>query len=75
MKIDVKLPGMEKEDIEFNIYENGFYLIAKKKGLKYMVSCALASPGEPGGALATYSSVLPAVHVPCKKPLFERGAG
>ena len=64
---------MEKEYIEFNIYENGFYLIAKKKGLKYMASCALSSPVEPGGAPARYSSVLLAVNVPCKKALFEKG--
>lgn len=75
MKIDVELFGMEKEDIEFNIYENGFYLIAKKKGLKYMASRALASPGEPGDAPARYSNGLLAANVPCKKPLFERGSG
>jgi len=73
MKIDVELFGMKKEGIKFSIYENGFYLIAKKKGMKYMASRPLASPGERGGAPARYSSGLPAVHVPCKKPLFDRG--
>ena len=32
MNIEVELPGMDKENITFNIYENGFYLVAKKKG-------------------------------------------
>lgn len=73
INIEVELPGMEKKDIEFNIYENGFYLIAKKKGLKYMASYALASPVEPEGALARYSNGLLAVNVPYKKALFEKG--
>ena len=73
MNIEVELPGMDKENITFNIYENGFYLVAKKKGLKYMASYALASPVKPEGALAKYVNGLLTVNVPYKKALFDKG--
>ncbi len=73
MNIEVELPGMERENIAFNIYENGFYVVAKKKGLKYMASYALASPVEPEGAVAKYANGLLTVNVPYKKALFDKG--
>ena len=73
MNIEVELPGMDKENINFNIYENGFYLTAKKKGLKYMASYAFATPVIPEKALAKYSNGLLSVNVPYKKALFEKG--
>ena len=73
MNIEVELPGMDKENINFNIYENGFYMIAKKKGLKYMASYAFATPVIPEKALAKYSNGLLSVNVPYKKALFEKG--
>jgi HSP20 family protein len=73
MNIEVELPGMEKENIAFNIYENGFYVVAKKKGLKYMASYALASSVEQDGAVAKYANGLLSVNVPYKKALFDKG--
>jgi len=73
MNIEVELPGMSKEDITFNIYENGFYVVAKKMGLKYMGSYAFATPVKQEGAVAKYADGLLTVNVPYKKELFDKG--
>jgi len=73
MNIEVELPGVNKEDINFNLYEHGFYIVAKSEGIKYMGSYSFCMPVVPDGAIAKYSNGLLKVNVPYKKELFKKG--
>ena len=33
LNIQIELPGVNKKDIELRIYEDGFYIVAKKEGI------------------------------------------
>jgi HSP20 family protein len=72
LNIQIELPGVDKEDIDLNFYEDGFYIVAKKEGTKYMGSYALILPVQPEKAIAKYANGLLAVNIPYKEP-FEKG--
>ncbi len=71
LNIQIELPGVNKKDIELRIYENGFYIVAKKEGTKYMGSYSLFCPVQPNKAIAEYSNGLLTVNVPYKEPIKE----
>jgi HSP20 family protein len=72
LNIQIELPGVDKKDIELRIYEDGFYIVAKKEGTKYMGSYALVWPVQPKKAIAEYANGLLTVNIPYKGP-FEEG--
>ena len=72
LNIQIELPGVNKKDIELRIYEDGFYIVAKKEGTKYMGSYALVWPVQPKMAIAEYENGLLTVNIPYKGP-FEEG--
>jgi HSP20 family protein len=72
LNIQIELPGVDKENIDLNFYEDGFYIVASKEGTKYMGSYALVWPVQPEKAIARYANGLLAVNIPYKGPL-EKG--
>jgi HSP20 family molecular chaperone IbpA len=73
LNIQIELPGVSKKDIEMRLFEDGFYIVARKEGIKYMGSYALICPVQPEKAIAEYANGLLTVNVPYKEPL-EKGA-
>jgi HSP20 family protein len=71
LNIQIELPGVNKKDIELRFFEDGFYIVAKKEGTKYMGSYALVCPVQPDKAIAEYSDGLLTVNVPYREPLEE----
>jgi HSP20 family protein len=71
LNIQIELPGVNKKDIELRFFEDGFYIVAKKEGTKYMGSYALVCPVQPEKAIAEYSDGLLTVNVPYREPLEE----
>jgi HSP20 family protein len=71
LNIQIELPGANKKDIELRFFEDGFYIVAKKEGIKYMGSYALVCPVQPDKAIAEYSDGLLTVNVPYREPLKE----
>jgi HSP20 family protein len=69
LNIQIELPGVNKKDIELQFFDDGFYLVAKKDGTKYMGSYALVWPVQPEKALAKYADGLLTVNIPYKNPL------
>lgn len=71
LNIQMELPGVKKKDIELRFFEDGFYIVAKKEGTKYLGSYALVCPVQPDKAIAEYADGLLTVNVPYKEPLKE----
>jgi len=71
LNIQIELPGVDKKGIELRMYEDGFYIVAKKEGTKYIGSYALVCPVQPNKAIAEYANGLLTVNVPYKEPLEE----
>ncbi len=72
LNIQVELPGVDKEDIELNFFEDGFYIVAKKEDTKYMGSYSFVFAVQPEKAIAKYENGLLTVNVPYQKPI-EKG--
>ena len=72
LNIQIELPGVDKKDIDLNFYEDGFSIVAKKEGTKYMGSYAFFCPVQPDKVLAKYSNGLLSINVPYKGP-FQKG--
>jgi len=72
MNIQIEIPGVDKENIDLHFYEDGFYVVARGEGTKYMASYSLIFPVEPEKAIASYANGLLTVNVPYKKP-FQPG--
>ncbi|MGB9929540.1 MAG: Hsp20/alpha crystallin family protein [Methanosarcina sp.] len=66
--IEVILPGVEKENINFKVTENGFYIKATKEGVEYADSYAVCCPISPEKAIAKYSNGVLKVTVPYQQP-------
>jgi HSP20 family molecular chaperone IbpA len=71
LNIQVEIPGVDKDNIELRFYEDGFYIVAKKEGTKYMGSYSLIYSVKPENAIANYSNGLLTINVPYKNPFKE----
>lgn len=71
LNIEIQLPGVEKENIDLNFYEEGFYVVAKKKGVKYVGTHTIVSPVNPDKAIASYANGVLKVNIPYKRPFKE----
>jgi HSP20 family protein len=71
LNIQIELPGVAKRNINLRLFEEGFYIEAKKEGTKYIGTYALMSPIRPEKAIAEYSDGLLTVNVPYKEPFQE----
>ncbi len=64
LNIQVDLPGVKKEDIEFNFLGDGFYIIAKAGDITFRGAFALPGPVDPEKALGGFSDGMLIVNVP-----------
>jgi HSP20 family protein len=71
LNIQIELPGVNEKDIDLRFFEDGFYIVAKKEGIKFMGYYALVCPVRPDKAIAEYADGLLIVNVPYKEPLEE----
>jgi len=69
LNIQIELPGVEKKNIELQMFEDGFYIKANKEGAKFMGSYALIFPVQPEKAISEYSNGVLMVNVPYKNIL------
>jgi HSP20 family protein len=67
LNIQVDLPGVKKEDINFTFLEDGFYIIAKSKNATFRGAFALPAPVEAEKALGSFDDGYLIVNVPYKK--------
>ncbi len=58
MDIEIDLPGVKKENIEFKMVEDGFFIRAKREetGVEYVGTYAFCCPVIPEKAVAKYSN-------------------
>jgi HSP20 family protein len=63
LNIQIELPG-----VDLRFFDEGFYLVAKKEGTKFMGSYALVCPVQPETAIAKYANGMLTVNVPYKEP-------
>ncbi len=68
LKIEVILPGIEKENRYFKLAEDGFYVKATKEGVEYVDSYSICCPVNTDKAVATYSKGILKVTVPYQEP-------
>ncbi len=69
LNIQIDLPGVKKEDIDFTFLEEGFYIIAKSDDVTFKGAYALPGPIDPDKAIAAYSNGMLVVNVPYQQPL------
>ncbi|MFB3766056.1 MAG: Hsp20/alpha crystallin family protein [Methanotrichaceae archaeon] len=67
LNIQVDLPGVKKEDIEFNFLGEGFYIIANAGDITFKGAFALPGPVDPEKALGGFSDETLIVNVPYKR--------
>ncbi len=69
LNIQVDLPGVKKEDIDFTFIEEGFYIIAKSDDITFKGAYALPGPIDADMAIGAYADGMLVVNVPYRKPL------
>ncbi len=66
--VEIELPGVAKNDIQFKLHEDSFYIHAKKEGVEYATSYSICCPVKAEAAEAQYADGLLSVKVPYKQP-------
>lgn len=64
--IEIAIPGVKKEDINFKINEDGFYLSAIRDDAEYVLSHSIYSPVKAEESKAKYENGLLKIEVPFK---------
>lgn len=64
--IEIALPGVKKENINFKINEDTFYLSAVRNDIEYVLSHSIYCPVKPDESKAKYDNGLLTVEVPFK---------
>lgn len=67
LNIQVDLPGVKKENIEFNFLGEGFYVLAKSDDISFKGAFALPGPVDAEKALGGFSDGMLIVNVPYKE--------
>lgn len=67
LNIEIDLPGVKKDNIEFKITEDSFAVRANNTDIKYVGSFAVCCPVMPDKAVAKYSNDKLIVTVPFKE--------
>ncbi|MFX0027544.1 MAG: Hsp20/alpha crystallin family protein [Candidatus Hermodarchaeota archaeon] len=70
-KIEITLPGVEKETIKLKMHEDSFFVKGESKNTVYIGSYAVCCPVDAEKAKATYKEGLLKVEVPFKEPEFH----
>ncbi|MCJ7444333.1 MAG: hypothetical protein MUO26_07380 [Methanotrichaceae archaeon] len=67
LNIQIDLPGVNREDIEFRFLGDGFYLVASSADITYKGAYALPAPVDVKKAIGEYLNDLLIINVPYKK--------
>jgi len=67
LNIQIDLPGVNKDEINFRFLEDGFFVIARSEDVTFKGAFALPGPVDVDKAIAEYSNGLLTVNVPYKR--------
>ena len=70
-KIEIQLPGVEKESIKLKMHDDSFFIKGETEDTIYVGSFGLCCPINPNEAKANYKNGLLKVEVPFKEPEFH----
>ena len=68
-KIEITLPGVEKDAIKLKIHEDSFFIKGETDNIIYIGSYAICCPVKPEQTKANYRNGLLKVEVPFKDPM------
>lgn len=68
LNIQIDLPGVNKQDIDFRFLDDGFYVIARSEDVTFKGAFALPGPVDVEKAIGEYSNGSLTVNVPYKRP-------
>ena len=68
-KIEITLPGVEKDTIKLKIHEDSFFIKGETENTIYIGSYAICCPVKPEQTIANYRNGLLKVEVPFKDPM------
>jgi HSP20 family molecular chaperone IbpA len=68
-RIEVKLPGVEKDTITLKMHDDSFFIKGETEDTVYIGSYAVCCEVSPGKAKAEYKNGLLKVEVPFKDPM------
>ena len=67
--MEISIPGVKKEDINFKMHEDSFSLSAPRDDIEYVAALAFCCPVKPDNAEAKYNDGLLSVKIPFKDPM------
>jgi HSP20 family protein len=67
LNIQIDLPGVKKENIEFDFLGDGFYIMAKAEDATFKGAFALPAPVDPEKAIGEFSDGMLVVNVPYRR--------
>ncbi len=67
-KIEIQLPGVEKESIKLKMHDDSFFIKGETEDTVYIGSYAICCPVKPEEAKAVYHQGLLKIEVPFKEP-------
>jgi len=70
-KIEIQLPGVEKDSIKLKMYEDSFFIKGETEDTTYIGSYAVCCPIKPEETKAVYKNGLLKIKVPFKEPEFH----
>ena len=70
-KIEIQLPGVEKETIKLKMHEDSFFIKGETEDTIYIGSYTVCCPIKPEEAKAVYKNGLLKIETPFKEPEFR----
>jgi HSP20 family molecular chaperone IbpA len=70
-KIEIQLPGVEKDSIKLKMHEDSFFIKGETEDTIYIGSYSVCCPIKPEEAKANYKNGLLKINVPFKEPEFH----
>jgi HSP20 family molecular chaperone IbpA len=70
-KIEIQLPGVEKDTIKLKMHEDSFFIKGETEDTTYIGSYTVCCPIKPEEAKATYKNGLLKIEVPFREPEFH----
>jgi HSP20 family molecular chaperone IbpA len=70
-KIEIQLPGVEKESIKLKMHDDSFFIKGETEDTIYIGSFSICCPVKPEEAKATYNQGLLKINVPFKEPEYH----
>lgn len=70
-KIEIQLPGVEKDSIKLKMHEDSFFIKGETEDTIYIGSYSMCCPTKPEEAKANYKNGLLKIEVPFNEPEFR----